>query len=137
MLRKLKFIAGSGNQRTIHAKLTMALLAAAVGLSSLLPPSLDAQSDRHAVRLENDSSFAIYQVFVSPVYRQTWGYDKLGDVVLEPGYYVTLPPLRLGHYDLKLVDEDGDTCVVSNVRVDYETKWAITDSWLLGCEFHR
>jgi hypothetical protein len=65
-----------------------------------------------------------------------WRRDLLGQNVLPAGYHITLPERFFsGYYDLKLVDEDGDVCVARNVRVNGNTTWNITNSWLLNCEF--
>jgi len=137
MLHKFNFIAGFRSQGSLVTKLMVAALVAIIGLMSLLPPSLVAQSARYPIRLQNDSSYAIYHVYISSVERTDWGRDRLGDIILHPGYYINLRSFYPGQYDLKLVDEDGDSCVVPEVRVGNDTSWVITDSWLLGCEFHR
>jgi len=35
---------------------------------------------------------------------------------------------------VKLVDQDGDSCVIRNVNVSYGETWTITDGTLLACE---
>jgi hypothetical protein len=132
MFRKNNSIAFR-TRKSIVAKTLAIALVSAIGLLSVVP----AQAQTHRIRLENDSSYAIYHVYVSRVDFGIWGPDRLGDIVLQPGYYTYLPSLPLGEYDLKLVDEDGDECQVRRVTVGTDTNWRIDDSWLLSCEFHR
>lgn len=114
-----------------------AVAAAALSSTAINPLPLAAQTTTR-VRIDNNSDYAIYEVFLSPVSSPDWGFDLLDiDQVLAPNYQATLPPKHVGYYDLKLVDEDGDACVVSNVYVTPTTDWSINNSWLLGCEFDR
>jgi hypothetical protein len=87
------------------------------------------------VTIQNASSFDIYKVYLSRSSDPNWRHDLLGTGVLVTGrtFDITAP---VGVYDLKLVDEDSDVCVVNGVSVYQNTVWRITDSWLLGCEFH-
>jgi hypothetical protein len=90
----------------------------------------------YTVQIENRSDYAIYQIRMSLASDRSWERDLLGTGALPSGYHITLPErFSPGYYDLKLVDEDGDVCVVSNVRVNGNTTWDITNSWLLNCEF--
>lgn len=112
----------------------MAVIAISFGA---IAPSLEAQS-AFVVTLENRSNFAIYHAYLSPVNRDIWGPDQLGSVILYTNqYYTLLDGFRPGYYDLKLVDNDGDKCVVTNVRINGNTTWSITNAWLLSCEFHN
>ena len=131
------FTRGLFSLKAARNRFVRAMFATAIGLFCFMPSSLSAQTERHSIRLENDSSYGINQVFISPVGMTVWGRDKLGDSILEPADYVYLPSLRLGNYDLMLVDEDGDSCIVSGVEVTANTNWRITNAWLLGCEFHN
>lgn len=110
----------------------MAMLALVLVLGSILAPAVHAQSRNYAFQLINVSSFRINEVYFSSVDSGDWGYDQLGRSSLVPGYNFTM--YRYGRYDLKLVDEDGDVCVVSNLSVYQDSYLRITDAWLLGCE---
>lgn len=118
--------------------ITSRLIGAVVALvliGGLTPSFVQAQSG-YTVRIDNSSDYAIYQIRMSPVGDSSWRQDLLGDLALPSGYHVTLPRTYLpGLYDLKLVDEDGDVCIVPNVRLSGNTVWDVSDSWLLNCEF--
>jgi hypothetical protein len=123
--------------RTLRSRMMTAFASAAVAFATIHPQPLAAQATTR-VKIENNSDYAIYAIYLSPVNSNFWGRDLLGfDQVLEPGYTVTLPRSDIGDYDLMLVDEDLDSCVVHNVRVNSGTDWSIDNSWLLHCEFHR
>jgi hypothetical protein len=62
-----------------------------------------------------------------------WGSDRLGFDTLYPNYRSDLA-LNPGSYDMKLVDQDGDSCIIRNVNVSYGETWTITDDTLLACE---
>jgi hypothetical protein len=91
----------------------------------------------YTVRIDNQSDYAIYQIHMSSVSDPNWRRDLLGAGVLPSGYHVALPETFFsGYFDLELVDEYGDVCVVPSVRLTGNTSWEITNSWLLNCEFH-
>jgi hypothetical protein len=97
--------------------------------------SAQAQNGRMRVVLRNDSSYTIYQIHMSRTNDDNWRRDLLGFDVLSPGESITITASP-GMYDLKLVDEDGDTCTVLRLSIHDNKDWTITNSWLLGCEFH-
>lgn len=114
----------------------VACLALAVCLAASLATPLARSSDRVRVNVKNDSSYDIYHMYMSATSYRRWGTDLLGDNILWTGssFAVTAVP---GRYDLKLVDEDGDECIVPDLGVYRDAAWNITDPWLLSCEFHR
>lgn len=116
--------------RLRQAFMTMSL--AVLGLSAITVP-LSAQSN-HTLLVENNSGFDIYEIHMSSVNDRSWERDLLGSGILFDGnsFTVTAPP---GVYDLRVVDEDHDACVVSNVRVYEDMTWNLTPGGLLGCEF--
>jgi hypothetical protein len=110
-------------------------VAALVLIAGSTASFVQAQSG-YAVQIDNISDYAIYQIHMSSASDPDWRRDLLGQNVLPAGYHITLPERFFsGYYDLKLVDEDGDVCVARNVRVNGNTTWNITNSWLLNCEF--
>jgi len=118
----------------IAAHLISAVAAIALAAGSLVPCA-QAQSG-FTVRINNQSDYAVHYIYMSSVGNPGWQADLLGQYVLPTGYHVTLPGSYFpGYYDLKLVDEDGDVCIVPAVYVSGNTVWDITDAWLLNCEF--
>lgn len=85
--------------------------------------------------LANASSWDIYELYLSPSHQSRWGPDQLGEYVLESGMSYTLSGMRCGDYDVKLVDEDGDECVVYEQYLCGDMgEWVLTDEELLECE---
>lgn len=82
----------------------------------------------------NQSSWEIHEVYFSPASQNDWGEDHLGSEVLEKGDSLTLTGVSAGRWDVRIVDEDGDQCVLEDVKIDGADKWVITDEDLLGCQ---
>jgi hypothetical protein len=63
------------------------------------------------------------------------GPNLLGSQVLEsPGSFKISNIFRGEPCDLKLVGEDGDTCVLRNMQLFSNQTIDIKGGWLLGCE---
>jgi hypothetical protein len=89
------------------------------------------------ITVANNSSYAIYRFFMSSVSTNEWGPDQLGADVLQVGGTFTLTGVPCDSYDVRLVDEDEDECVITNVSVCAEDAgWNITDEDLLVCQWN-
>lgn len=108
---------------------TVASAVAALLLCSLAPPA-----DASSVRIHNRSSWDIHELYLSPVDDDDWGPDQLGRHVIGSGETFTLTDVRCDSYDVRLVDEDDDACVVGDVRLCGKETWTITDRELLACQ---
>jgi hypothetical protein len=98
-------------------------------------PVFAASSDA-AVVIKNNSSWEIHNLFISSVDTQEWGPDQLGDDVISAGGGTyTLTDIPCGAYDVQLIDEDGDECIVGDVGLcASKGSWVITDQDLLECQ---
>jgi uncharacterized protein (DUF779 family) len=98
-------------------------------------PVLAAGSDA-AVVIKNDSLWEIHQLFISSVETEEWGPDQLGQHVIESGGgRFTLTGIPCGAYDVQLVDEDGDACIIGDVPLcAAKGNWVISDADLLDCQ---
>lgn len=110
------------------------LAALAVLSAALVAPAAAADTDA-VVTISNKSSWDLHHLFISSVDEEEWGPDQLGDAVIVSGEDFTLNNIPCDAYDVRLVDEDGDECVVSAVPlcVDKDA-WVIEDSDLLACQ---
>jgi hypothetical protein len=89
-----------------------------------------------SVTLANQSSYAIEHLFLSPQNQGSWGPDQLGADILASGQTVKFDGIDCDTYDLRLVDEDGDECVVPGVDLCLEdAQWELTDEALLSCQW--
>ena len=91
--------------------------------------------DTSDVTLNNESDVAIYHMFLSPADQESWGPDQLRDHVVGPGEKALLSNVPCNDYHLKLVDEDGDECVVNAPNVcGQNQQWNISHDELMACE---
>lgn len=82
----------------------------------------------------NSSSWEIHEIYFSAASQKNWGEDHLGNEVLENGDSLTLSNVEPGTWDVMVVDEDGDKCVLEDVSIDSSDKWVIKDDDLLACQ---
>jgi hypothetical protein len=110
-------------------------LAGAVAYN-LLPSSSPVLAQKRAsVTVTNTSDWELHHFFLSSVEDDAWGPDQLGEEVIGTGESFTLKNIPCDSYDVKLVDEDGDECVVENVDIcGSDEGWKITNKILLACE---
>lgn len=92
-------------------------------------------SDTATVTVTNSSDWAIMHFFLSPADSEKWGADQLGKGVIKTGGSFKLNNIPCDSYDVKLVDEDGDQCVVQNVDLCAASDhWVITSEELVECQ---
>jgi hypothetical protein len=115
-------------------KKSIAVLAGAVCAAVLLI-SVPAQAVKNSIVITNESDWRIDQFFLASVGSYDWGPDQLGQYVIGSGETHTLRGIRCGTYHVKLVDDEGDACVIPNVDLCSGTEdWTITQDYLLDCE---
>ena len=87
------------------------------------------------VKVVNKSDWEIHQFYLSSSEDEDWGPDQLRDDVIGTGESFTLRNIPCDTYDVKLVDEAEDECVVEAVDICGESQsWVITNKILLGCQ---
>lgn len=90
------------------------------------------------VKIINQSKWEIHHIFLSSSDDQEWGPDQLEDEILAKGESLTLTGIDCDLYDIQVVDEDGDECVIEQVDLcNDHSYWKITDKDLLECEGYR
>jgi hypothetical protein len=112
-------------------KIMLALTFVAI-LVSAIPAA--AQSNYHILRMENSTGYDIYQVRISRVNDPSWERDLLGTRVFESGTSFTVIDILPGRYDIALVDQDADVCVLHGVAIYGDLSWDLSQRWLLDCE---
>lgn len=97
---------------------------------------LPAFASAATVEFVNRSSWDIYEIYFSPSSQTSWGRDYLDDEVLEKGDSLTLTDIESGTWDVRVVDEDGDECIIEEIRFGKSDRdrWVITDKDLLACQ---
>jgi len=87
------------------------------------------------ITIKNRSSWDIHQLFLSSVDDNDWGPDQLGRHIIESGGEFVLRGVPCDAYDVRLVDEDGDVCIVGGVPLCADRDvWRITNDDLLACQ---
>jgi hypothetical protein len=82
-------------------------------------------NDNGALRVRNQSEFAIVEIHVTSVGSTTWGPNLISGDTLDPGQSLTVD-VSCDHYDALLVDESGAQCTVSDVDLCANTAdWVI------------
>jgi hypothetical protein len=97
--------------------------------------ALPAFAKKATVKVINQSKWEIHHLFISPASEEDWGPDQLGEEVLVKGNSFTITDIPCDEYDVKVVDEDGDECIIEAVDLCRDNSyWKITDKDLLECE---
>lgn len=87
------------------------------------------------VKIINQSDWEIHQIYLSPSDDREWGPDQLEDEILAKGESLTLTGISCDLWDIRVVDEDGDECVIEEVDLcGDDSYWKITNKELLSCE---
>lgn len=87
------------------------------------------------VKLVNKSDWTIEELYLSSTDEEEWGPDQLQKHVIEPGGQFTLTGIPCDTWDVKLVDEDGDECIVADVDIcGASDTWVINSKDLLKCQ---
>ncbi|HEX8708139.1 MAG TPA: hypothetical protein VF723_07860 [Pyrinomonadaceae bacterium] len=113
----------------------IAILALVFCALAAAPLLTRAESQRAEFMIVNRSDYDIYHLYLSATHKDTWGPDQLGDNVIKSGTSFTIHNIPCGHYDIKVVDDDGDECEIEDVIMCKDhTHWDMTNKDLLKCE---
>lgn len=94
-----------------------------------------AEAQKSNVTVKNSSDWEIHEFYLSSSEEAEWGPDQLGEDVIGTGESFTLRAIPCDTYDVMLVDEDGDECIVEEVELcGSKETWTITNKILLGCQ---
>lgn len=111
------------------------LVVTAALLGLLFAAAASAGKSDSRVEIVNRSDWDIHRLYLSPVDDEEWGPDQLGDHIIASGERFTLQGIPCDDYDVQLIDEDGDACVVGGVSLCGERdRWVISNSDLLSCQ---
>lgn len=113
--------------------LAIAALALAVGTG---PAEAKGRKSNATVTVVNQSIWDIHELYLSSVDDGDWGPDQLGAFdIIESGARWQIRNIPCDNYDVKLVDEDQDECIVGDVAIcGADDTWVITDEDLLACQ---
>ena len=112
---------------------TALALASALAVIACCPAPVSAADTQ--IVLRNSSSWEIHELYVNVSRSDEWGPDQLDDNVIGTGEEFTLSGIPCDKYDVRVVDEDGDACVLEKVTLcGGSDEWTITNEDLLGCQ---
>jgi hypothetical protein len=116
--------------------MTLAGVVLATIAALALPAPAAAASDNSIIHIKNKSDWEIHHLFMSPTDQDRWGPDQLGNNTIAPGGgSFELHKVPCDTWDIKIVDEDGDECVINDVDIcGSKEGWVITNDNLLGCQ---
>lgn len=102
---------------------------------SMAVAAMAADKKKASVKVVNKSDWTIVELYLSPVDDTKWGPDQLGDETIKPGDTYTLTDVPCDNWDVRLVDEDKDVCIVEDVDICASSEtWTITSKDLLKCQ---
>jgi len=108
---------------------------AALGLVLTTTIGASSAEKKSNVTVVNKAAWDIHHFFLSPADQNEWGPDQLGDQVISTGDSFQLTGVPCDEFDVKLVDEDGDECMVFDVDIcGSNERWEIESSDLLECQ---
>lgn len=105
---------------------------AALGLSLMFMQAVPAVAA--TIKIENRSSWEIHEIYFAPTSQEEWGDDHLGKQVLKTGMTLSLTGVNPGKWDVRLVDEDNDECIVEGQKISASETFVIEDDDLLSCQ---
>jgi hypothetical protein len=110
----------------------MRRIAATIVVCALAIPAF---AEKATVKVINQSKWEIHHLYLSSSSDEEWGPDQLEDEILTKGQSFTIHSIPCDEYDIKVVDEDGDECIIEAVDMCRDNSfWKITDKDLLECE---
>ncbi len=132
-MRNYHALVGRSTRSIISRLMILAVVLCAFAAIPLLASS--APTPQAEFMIENKSEWDIHHMFLSPTDDNRWGPDQLGDHVLKAGTSFTLQNIPCDNYDIKVVDDDGDECIIADIRMCKDhTHWDLTNKELLKCE---
>src|ERR1700750_2668325 len=68
------------------------------------------------LKIQNTSEVGIFSIYMSRPDHAAGETDTLGNGKLAPGTAITITGIAPGSYDMKLLDENGNSCVIHNFK---------------------
>jgi hypothetical protein len=113
--------------KSLRIAAALGLVLATIGVSSA-----EKKSD---VTVVNHAAWDIHHLYLSAADENEWGPDQLGTEVMATGDSFKLTGIPCDEYDVRLVDEDGDECMIFAVDIcGANETWVIESGDLLECE---
>ncbi|HEU4665155.1 MAG TPA: hypothetical protein VFS55_14095 [Dokdonella sp.] len=125
----------------IHRSPLFALVVALAAAPAFAQDDLEAKmkgDDRPSdaqVELRNQSRWSLQELYFAPIGSDRWGPNQLGHHSVHPDGTFTLTGIRCDKYDVKMVDEDDNECIVRDVSLcGADRIWRIDNRDLERCQ---
>ena len=92
---------------------------------ALLVAVMPAEAANVNMQIINNTGYRGYYLYVKPSSSSSWGPDRLGNDTLASGSSINLTVENNRPYDVRLVDEDGDSYTYS-MRRSYSGNFRVT-----------
>jgi hypothetical protein len=113
----------------------MKTLRSLLAVVAVLAVALSVWAGANSVTVFNQTAWVLTHFYLSPVDEADWGPDQLGDQVIGEGDSFEIRNIPCDSYDVRLIDEDGDECIVAEVDIcSGDEGWVIDSEALLECE---
>ncbi len=88
------------------------------------------------ITIHNESDWQIHEIYLSPIDQEAWGSELLqGNTINANGGILNIRKIACDTYDVRIVDEQGEQCIVRNANLCAETEtWVFDDAELLACQ---
>jgi hypothetical protein len=107
-------------------------LVAALATGCTVTTSNDDDGGTASLKIINDESFDIDNIYISPSGFETDD-DILGGVALSPGDDITVS-VTCDDYDIEIIDATGTDCYISEYSLcGTDDEWDLTDSFFDSC----
>ena len=108
-----------------------ASILASVSLLTLIAPA-----SAFDLVVVNEASFsAIHKLYLAPAKSNAWGEDKLQKQTIAENGRFTVRDIPAGVYDVKIIDDDDESCVVVEININENKELRLTDEMMLQCAF--
>jgi hypothetical protein len=105
-----------------------------VGLVALAAFSSARSHLAPSINIVNNSNREILHVYLSPVDRDDWGGNQLGETTIAPGHSFTISNVTCDQPQIKVIGEDGDGCFSSAaVACGDNATWTISSDTGRDC----
>jgi hypothetical protein len=106
-----------------------------LALVTTAPLAALAPSRKASIKVINQSRWEIHHLFLALRTNREWGVDQLGEEVIHRGESFTLTDIECDLYDIRIVDEDGDECILEKQDLCGEAStWKLTNRGLRACK---
>ena len=86
------------------------------------------------ITIKNGTQWTFDEFYLNYSADESWGPDHLGKEVIKPGGTFALQGVPVGKFDARIVDEEGDECIISDVSIKGSEIVTFTDEMLVGCQ---